>query len=173
MRTLSVFVIAALLTAGCTLEPKYDRPAAPVPQSFPEGEAYRAGAVAQTTGKAAADIGWREFFTDARLQQLIELALANNRDLRVAALNVEAQRAQYRIQRADLLPTISATANESVQSVPPYLNKPGLPIPSTIRQSTVGVGFTAYELDLFGRIRSLTHQQLELYFAYEETRRST
>jgi multidrug efflux system outer membrane protein len=172
MRKLTVSLIAALLVAGCTLEPKYDRPAAAVPQTFPSGEPYRAAAVAQTAAKAAADIGWREFFTDARLQQLIELALANNRDLRVAALNVEAQRAQYRIQRADLLPTISATANESVQSVPPYLNKPGLPIPSVIRQYTVGVGFTSYELDLFGRIRSLTHQQLEQYFGYEETRRS-
>src|SRR5258708_39903489 len=173
MRKLTVALIAALLAAGCTLEPKYERPAAPVPQRFPEGEAYRAGTVAPTTGKAAADIGWREFFTDPRLQQLIELALANNRDLRVAALNVEAQRAQYRIQRADLLPTISPTANESAQSVPPYLNKPGLPIPPTIRQYTVGVGFTSYELDLFGRIRSLTHQQLETYFGYQETRRST
>jgi multidrug efflux system outer membrane protein len=173
MRKLIVSVIAAVLAAGCTLEPKYDRPAAPVPQSFPEGEAHRAAAVAPTTGKAAADIGWREFFTDARVQQLIELALANNRDLRVAALNVEAARAQYRIQRADLLPTISATANESVQSVPPYLRNPGLPIPSVIRQYNVGVGFTAYELDLFGRIRSLNHQKLEQYFGYEETRRSS
>src|SRR4030081_1323104 len=129
MRKLAVSLVAALLAAGCTLEPKYDRPAAPVPQSFPEGEAYRAGAVAPTTGKAAADIGWREFFTDARLRQLIQLTLEDNRDLRVAALNVQAARAQYRIQRADLLPTISATASESVQSVPPYLNNPRLPIP--------------------------------------------
>src|SRR5260370_10555501 len=173
MRKLPVVWLPALLAAGCTLDPRYERPAAPVPQSFPEGKAYHEGDAAPTTGKAVADIGWREFFTDARLQQLIELTLANNRDLRVAALNVEAQRAQYRIQRADLLPTISATANESVQSVPPYLNKPGLPMPSTIRQYTVGVGFTSYELDVFGRIRSLTHQQLETYFGYQETRRST
>jgi outer membrane protein, multidrug efflux system len=173
MRRLTVSLVAALLAAGCTLEPKYDRPAAPVPQTFPSGEAYRAGAGAPTTGKAAADIGWREFFTDARLQQLIELTLANNRDLRVATLNVEAARAQYRIQRADLLPTISATASEMAQSVPPYLRNPGLPIPSVIRQSNVGVGFTAYELDLFGRIRSLNHEKLEQYFGYEETRRSS
>ncbi len=173
MRKLTVALFTALLAAGCTLEPKYDRPAAPVPQSFPDGEAYRAGAVAPTTGKAAADIGWRQFFIDARLRQLIELTLANNRDLRVAALNVEAQRAQYRIQRADLLPTISATANESAQSVAPYLKSASLPIPSVIRQYTVGVGFTSYELDVFGRIRSLTHRQLETYFGYEETRRST
>jgi multidrug efflux system outer membrane protein len=173
MRKLAVSLITALLAAGCTLEPKYARPAAPVPQSFPQGEAYRAGAAAPMAGKPAADIGWREFFTDARLQRLIELTLANNRDLRVAALNVEAQRAQYRIQRADLLPTISATASESAQSVPPYLNNASLPIPSVIRQYTVGVGFTSYELDVFGRIRSLTHQQLEQYFGYEEMRRST
>ena len=173
MRQLLVSLIPALLVAGCTLEPKYDPPAAPVPQSFPEGEAYRAGGAAPTTRKAAADIGWREFFTDARLQQLIRLTLANNRDLRVAALNVEAARAQYRIQRADLLPTISASASETAQSIPPYLNGPGLPIPSVIRQYNVGVGFTAYELDLFGRIRSLNHQKLEQYFGYEETRRSS
>jgi multidrug efflux system outer membrane protein len=173
MRTLTVSLIAALVAVGCTLEPKYDRPAAPVPQTFPSGEAYRAGAVAPTNAKAAADIGWREFFTDARLRQLIELTLANNRDLRVAALNVQAARAQYRIQRADLLPTISATASESVQSVPPYLNSPRLPIPSVIRQDNAGVGFTAYELDLFGRIRSLNHEKLEQYFGYEETRRSS
>jgi multidrug efflux system outer membrane protein len=173
MRQLTVSLVATLLTAACTVEPKYDRPAAPVPQTFPDGEAYRAGAVTPTTGKAAADIGWREFFTEARLQQLIELALANNRDLRIAALNVEAQRAQYRIQRADLLPTISATASESVQSVAPYLNSASLPIPSVIRQYTVGVGFTSYELDAFGRIRSLTRQQLERYFGYQEIRRST
>jgi len=173
MRKLTAALIAALLAAGCTLEPKYERPAAPVPQSFPDGAAYRAGAVAPTTGKATADIGWREFFTDARLRQLIQLTLANNRDLRVAALNVQAARAQYRIQRADLLPTISATASETAQSVPPYLHNPRLPIPSVIRQYTVGIGFTSYELDLFGRIRSLTHQQLEQYFGFEETRRSS
>jgi multidrug efflux system outer membrane protein len=173
MRNLTVALLAALLAAGCTLEPKYDRPAAPVPRRFPDGEAYRTGAVAPTTGKAVADIGWREFFTDAHLQQLIQLALANNRDLRVAALNVEAASAQYRIQRADLLPTISASANETVQSVPPYLNSPRLPIPSVIRQDNAGVGFTAYELDLFGRIRSLNHEKLQQYFGYEDTRRSS
>jgi multidrug efflux system outer membrane protein len=172
MRKLTVALIAALVAAGCTLEPKYERPAAPVPQSFPEDEANGAGAVAPMTGTTTADIGWREFFIDVRLQQLIELSLANNRDLRVAVLNVEAARAQYRIQRAEMLPTISATANETLQSVPPYLKNPKLPIPSVIRQYTVGVGFTSYELDLFGRIRSLTHQRLEQYFGYEETRRS-
>jgi len=110
MRRQTVFVTSVLLVAGCTLEPKYERPAAPVPQTFPNGEAHAAGNVAPTTAKAAADIGWREFFTQPRLQQLIQLALANNRDLRVAALNVEAARAQYRIQRADLFPSLSGTA---------------------------------------------------------------
>src|ERR1700722_12686859 len=145
MRRLTLSLISVLLAAGCTLEPKYERPAAPVPQTFPDGEAYRAAGVARADGvaptiaKAAADIGWREFFTEPRLQQLIELALANNRDLRVAALNVEAARAQYRIQRADLLPNLSATANGSAQSVPPYFKSSGLPIPSVIRQDNVGV----------------------------------
>jgi multidrug efflux system outer membrane protein len=179
MRRLTVSLISVLLAAGCTLEPKYERPAAPVPQTFPDGEAYRAAGVARADGvaptiaKAAADIGWREFFTEPRLQQLIELALANNRDLRVAALNVEAARAQYRIQRADLLPNLSATANGSAQSVPPYFKSSGLPIPSVIRQDNVGVSLTSYEIDFFGRLRSLNHQKLEQYFGYEETRRSS
>jgi multidrug efflux system outer membrane protein len=182
MRSLTVSLISVLLFAGCTMEPKYERPAAPVPQAFPHGEAYRANGAAPTanassvapaTAKAAGDIGWREFFTEPRLQQLIELALANNRDLRVAALNVEAARAQYRIQRADLLPTLSATANESAQSLPPYLQSSGFPIPSVIRQYNVGISITSYELDFFGRLRSLNHQKLEEYFGYEETRRSS
>jgi multidrug efflux system outer membrane protein len=173
MRRQTVFVTSVLLVAGCTLEPKYERPAAPVPQTFPNGEAHAAGNVAPTTAKAAADIGWREFFTQPRLQQLIQLALANNRDLRVAALNVEAARAQYRIQRADLFPSLSGTGSGSAQSVPPYLQGSGLPIPSVIRQYNVGVSLTSYELDFFGRLRSLTHQKLEQYFGYEETRRSS
>jgi multidrug efflux system outer membrane protein len=165
--------LQALFQRTAFIDDLYTALSLAAPQTFPDGDAYRADAVASTTGKAAADIGWREFFTDARLQQLIELALANNRDLRVAALNVEAQRARYRIQRADLLLAINATASESAATVAPYLKSPALPIPSVIRQYTVGVGFTSYGLDVFGRIRSLTHQQLEIYFGDEETRRTS
>jgi multidrug efflux system outer membrane protein len=167
--------LASLLCA-CTLEPQYHRPPAPVP-ALPSGIA---GA------PAAADIGWREFFPDPQLQQLIELALASNRDLRVAALNVQSAQAQYRIQRAQLFPTINASAVEQVQETPLGVlesefptaaaatagTKSSLPTSITTHTYDVGVGFTEYELDLFGRIRSLSHAALQQYFSSGETRRS-
>jgi outer membrane protein, multidrug efflux system len=162
------------LIGACTLEPHYDRPPAPVP-ALP----------ADTAGDGlAADIGWREFFPDAQLQELIALALTDNRDLRIAALNVQSAQAQYRIQRADLFPTIDASAVEQVQHVPLGVLTSGLP-PSVLAGAgplptggvtehtyNVGIGFTSYELDLFGRIRSLNHAALQQYFSSGETRRS-
>jgi multidrug efflux system outer membrane protein len=163
--------LAALLCA-CTLEPKYHRPSSPVP-------ALQGGTAAET---AAADIGWREFFPDPQLQQLIALALVNNRDLRVAALNVQSAQAQYRIQRAQLFPTINASAAEEVEKTPFTVLAAAAPnvaakqtVPSggfIVRTYSVGVGFTNYELDLFGRIRSLNHAALQQYFSSGETRRS-
>lgn len=167
--------VAAVLCA-CTLEPHYNRPASPVP-------ALQSGA---TDGTAATDIGWREFFPDAQLQQLIALALSQNRDLRVAALNVQSAQAQYRIQRAQLFPTVDASAVEQVQRIPIGVLEAEVPagaalgggaasaLPSGITLHTydVGVGFTNYELDLFGRIRSLSHAALQQYFSSDETRRS-
>ena len=167
----------ATLLAACTLEPHYHRPPAPVP-------ALQAGTAGDTD---AADIGWREFFPDPQLQQLIALALANNRDLRVAALNVQSAQAQYRIQRAQLFPTIDASADEQVNRIPIGVLEgqippgalggaggKGIALPSGITTHTydVGVGFTNYELDLFGRIRSLSHAALQQYFSSGETRRS-
>jgi multidrug efflux system outer membrane protein len=162
----------AALLGACTLEPHYHRPAAPVPavQSGAQGAA------------AAADIGWREFFPDPQLQQLIALALANNRDLRVAALNVQSAQARYHIQRAQLFPTIDATAVQEVERFPngvfgPSTGAGGSTTPvstggSVLRFYEVGVGFTNYELDLFGRLRSLNHAALQQYFSLGETRRS-
>jgi multidrug efflux system outer membrane protein len=164
----------ALVLGSCTLEPHYDRPPSPVPA--PRG--------ASSAGTAATDVSWHEFFPDAQLQQLIALALANNRDLRVAALNVESAQAQYRIQRASLFPTIDASANEQVEEFPPGVlgtstgargGSGGVPAGTggnTLRFYTVGVGFTSYELDFFGRIRSLNHAALQQYFGFAETRRS-
>jgi len=165
-------VVAALLGA-CTLEPHYHRPPAPVP-------ALPGGAAAETV---AADIGWREFFPDPQLQQLIALALTDNRDLRVAALNVQSAQAQYRIQRAELFPTVDASAVEQVQHIPIGVLTSGFPpsllggaaLPTngvTEHTYNVGVGFTSYELDLFGRIRSLNHAALQQYFSSGETKRS-
>ena len=118
--------------------------------------------------------GLARLLSDPLLQELISEALANNRDLRIAALNVEAAQAQYRIRRADLFPSIAATGQEQSQRYPAGLIAGGTPgTGEVVRFYEVGVGFTAYELDLFGRIRSLKHQAPEQYLSTEETRRST
>jgi multidrug efflux system outer membrane protein len=169
------FLAAAVATllGACTLEPHYHRPPPPVP-ALPGGTA---------AGTAAADIGWREFFPDPQLQQLIAVALTNNRDLRVAALNVQSAQAQYRIQHAELFPTVDASAVEQVERTPTSVLEAEFPtaasafsgqaLPSgiTVRTYDVGVGFTNYELDLFGRIRSLSHAALQQYLSSGETRR--
>jgi len=167
-RCMALAATLGALLGACTLEPHYHRPPPPVPQLVgPEG------------GTAATDIGWREFFPDPQLQQLIALALTNNRDLRVAALNVESAQARYRIQRAQLLPTIDASATEQVERLPPgVIGTPtggGAPTGTggtILRYWDVGVGFTSYELDVFGRLRSLNHSALQQYFSTDETRRS-
>ena len=171
---LGVAAVGTMLSPGCALEPEYWRPEAPVSAPSHAGPA----------AVSAPDTGWRVFFPDPQLQQLIALALGSNRDLRVAALNVEAAQAQYRIQRADLFPTIAASGVEQVERFPasvlaassPTGGATGgtAPIPggSIFRFYDVGIGFTSYELDFFGRIRSLNHAALQEYLSYEETRRS-
>ena len=183
MRRSAVVICAVTIAAlsACTMEPHYSRPAAPVASTW-NGTA--AGAADKTD---VADLGWRQFFPDPVLQRLISLALANNRDLRVAVLNVQAAQAQYRIQRADLFPTIAATGLEEVEKYPAGVlggttggastgsAGAGTPVPggTTFRFYEVGVGFTSYEIDLFGKIRSLNHAALEQYFENQETRRSS
>lgn len=162
LRTLSI-VLAASLASACSLIPDYQRPAAPVPASFPNA----APAAAATPADA---IAWRDYFADESLREVIALALANNRDLRIAALNVEQARAQYRIQRADLFPSIGAVGGETAQRLPGDLSGSGEA--DVFRQYSATVGFSAYELDFFGRIRSLNAQALELYLGTEEARRS-
>jgi len=161
--SLALGAAIALAIGGCTLAPRYERPASPVEAKFNGQEG--ASAV------PAAEIGWRDFFPDSRLQDLIGRALTNNRDLRVAALNVEAARAQYRIQRSDLVPKIDAVGDGSSQRVPASLSLTG--DGTVLRQYTVGAGVTAFELDLFGRVRSLRQSALEQYLSLEETRVST
>lgn len=148
----------ALALSGCiSLAPKYERPAAPVAASFPDVPASPA------TSEAAARIEWQRFFADARLKQLIDLALANNRDLRVAILNIEQARAQYQIRRADTLPSVSAAVagnrmpggNDSIAST-----------------YTAGLAVSAFELDLFGRVRNLSEVALAQFLATEEARKS-
>jgi multidrug efflux system outer membrane protein len=157
-------VACALALASCSLVPRYERPPAPV---SPAWEAPAGAAPGLTT---AADLGWRDVLGDERLQALVALALENNRDLRVAALNVELTRAQYRIQRAEQLPSLAATAGSTTQRVPADLNLNGAATTSTTY--SVGLGVSAFELDLFGRVRSLSAAALEQYLSTEEARRS-
>jgi multidrug efflux system outer membrane protein len=155
------------MACACTLEPRYRAPALPVPDQWP---------MPPTTleqpdvNVAARDIGWRDFFLDTRLGQLIGLALANNRDLRVAVLNVERARAQYRIQRAALLPSIDATGSFTRDKLPASSTY-GAPTPIN-GYFDAGLSITSYEVDLFGRVRSVTHAALEKYLAQEQVRRS-
>jgi multidrug efflux system outer membrane protein len=152
---------------SCTLAPKYTKPASPVPAQWPTGAAY---SETKTTTSAPSDIPWRKFFTDERLQKIIETALNNNRDLRVTALNVERARALYGIQRAALLPTVSAVGSVSKTLVPADLSTTGYTMVS--QQYSVNLGISSWEIDFFGRIRSLKDQALEQYFATEDARRS-
>jgi multidrug efflux system outer membrane protein len=167
--TFLLLVGIALIPAGCTMAPKYTRPQAPVPAGWPTGTAYQAIQPA-TNAPDARQLRWREFFTDEKLQQVIATALTNNRDLRVAALNVQMARAQYGIQRAELLPTVNVTGTMSKQRIP--ANVEGFPEPLTIKSDSVNLGVASWEIDFFGRIRSLKDQALAEYLATEQGRRS-
>ncbi len=167
-KSLISLAVTAFILGGCSLIPEYKQPAAPVAAQYPQGPAY---SPAEAANVAAAEQGWRQFFHDPALQQLIQTALVNNRDLRVAALNIDAYRAQYRIQRADLFPAVSADGSGRRQRVPANLSTSGQSGITSQYSATLGV--SAYELDLFGRIRSLSEQALETYFSSEEARRST
>ncbi len=164
-----VMVGIALAPVGCTMAPKYARPAAPVPAEWPTGAAY-AGAQVVTNAPEAPNLRWREFFTDQKLLQIIGTALTNNRDLRIAALNVERARAMYGIARAELLPTVNATGSGSKQRVPADLSSTGSR--QTVEQYGVNLGIASWEIDFFGRIRSLKDRALEEYLATEQARRS-
>lgn len=170
---------ASTCLAACTLAPHYQRPDLQIAGGWPDGDSAPA---------TASDIGWRDFFADERLKRFIEIALVHNPDARVAELNIAAARAQYQIQRASLFPAISASAVEQVQKYPSSVaaiagasggaggtgSAAAISTGSGVtRYFDVGVGFTSYELDVFGRIRSLNRAKLEQYLGYIETRRST
>ncbi len=154
----------ALVLAGCVnLAPKYERPQAPVAGAFPtvEGTVNSGNAVAN---EAPAAIAWQRFFTDPRLQQLITLALENNRDLRVAILNIEAARAQYQIQRSNQFPAINAGITGQRQTT-------GKDEPiSSVYQA--GLSVSAFELDFFSRVRNLSDAALAQFLATEEARKT-
>ena len=161
-----VVALAATLLGACSMIPVFERPAAPVPASFPQAQPSAAPAVAPP----ADTIAWRDYFADERLRNVIALALDNNRDLRVAALNIERARAQYGIQRADLFPSIAVSGGQSAQRVPGDLSASQQADIS--RQYSANLGFASYELDFFGRVRSLEEQALQTYLGTEDARRS-
>src|SRR4029077_8246082 len=202
-RTILTLLTAAAVSA-CTLMPHYQRPQSPAPEHWPADAAgptapgppapsARAPAPhalqpAAGSARVSADqIGWHDFFTDPRLERLIDIALANNRNLRIAGRNGAAAEGQFRIQRGNLFPAISATGSGLAERLPANGTLPlggvggsgsGVQVPSgptatTFHFYSAGIGFTNYELDLFGRQRSLTTDAFEQYLAQSESRRST
>jgi multidrug efflux system outer membrane protein len=158
-------IAAALLLAACSLQPVYERPAAPVAGTYPKGPAYQPAAATSTL--PADEIGWRDFLTDPRLQRLVEIALANNRDVRVAALNIAQFQAQYRIQHSNLFPQVAAGASATAQRAPSSNAGRNL----TIHDYSVGAS-ASWEIDFFGRLQSLDDQALQQYFATAQARKA-
>jgi outer membrane protein, multidrug efflux system len=155
-------LLSTAILAACTLEPDYHRPNLPVPDAWP--------ATQQPVAEASIDaIGWKEFFRSSDLQAVIATALENNRDLRIAMLNVEAARAQYRIQRSFIFPDVTAEGRATRQGVPEALSATGKDEIANQVQANLA---TAFELDLFGRLRSLSNAELETYFATEAAQRA-
>jgi len=161
-------VVIVFFLGGCTLAPKYSRPDAPVPSAWPTGPAYRETKTA-ASAPASSELPWRKFFTDENLQKIIESALNQNRDLRITVLNVEKARAYYGIQRAELLPTVNAVGSGSKGRVPADLSTTGSAY--TAEQYSVNLGISSWEIDFFGRIRSLKDKALEEYLATDQARR--
>ena len=158
--------LAATTLTACSLAPAYVRPTAPVATQ------WQMASTAQESGEQprTTDIGWRSMFRSPKLQRLIEESLANNRDLRIATLNIEAARNTWRIQRSDLLPSINASGSFTRQELSKSMSGNGkTEITSTY---TSGIGTTAYELDLFGRVRSLSNRAINQYLATEEGRKA-
>lgn len=167
-----LFALAALplaLLSGCmNLSPAYRQPEAPVPAAWPAPEASPLGG---SDARAPLNTGWREFFVDERLREVVALALTNNRDLRVAALNIARAEAQYGVTQAALLPGINAGAGGSRARTSGSTATNGQSRIAT--QFNANLAMTSYELDLFGRVRNLSDSALETYFATAETQRST
>ncbi len=162
-----------VVLAGCSLAPEYERPVAPVPGTFPYADAMHSGASAGgTTSAYAADLGWREFFTDPRLRDLIALALDNNRDMRIALARVEEARAQYGIADSDRLPTFGVGGTATHTRNPESLRMGGPDSPSVSRTYMAGAAMTTFELDFFGRIRNLSEAARRQYLATAQAQRT-
>ncbi|MBY4641661.1 efflux transporter outer membrane subunit [Gluconacetobacter entanii] len=166
---------AAALLAGCTMIPHYKRPAAPVSQNWPT---YGGDSQAVGENTLAANLGWSEFFTDARLKALIAIAIRDNRDLREAAANIRRAQGQFDIQHAGLFPQIGGNGGAMFQgpsSAAGLSFAPGLDAqanPPLFKYFNMGIGFSSYEIDLFGRIRSLSREAAEHALMQRENARA-
>lgn len=156
--------LAIAFVSGCSLTPELVRPVAPVGAAFPD-----ASTNVDTSARLAVDTGWRDFFPDPRLQALIEAALTSNRDLRTAALQIEESRALFNIQRADLLPTVNAVVSGTRASALSPLSGGQTVVGSNYQ---VGASLSSFELDFFGRVRSLNEVALTQFLATAEARQS-
>ena len=176
IRLLAIILAAAMIT-GCTMAPKYERPSPTVPEEWPSGEVYDPVKGVPEQANLETDVGvnvqnlrWQDFFVDPNLQQVIGLALTNNLDLKAAVLNVDYYRQLYNLQRNELLPAINGTASATGQRIPADLSSTGTR--TTTETYTVGMGVASWEIDFFGRIRSLKDQAMEQYLATEQAQRS-
>lgn len=170
MRNILIALATTTMLSACTLAPDYERPASPVAEAWPAESG--ADDTAKDT-RAATDIAWQEFFPSPVLQGFIRQALSHNRDLRVATLNVEQARAAYRIERAGLFPAINAQFNWTRTGTPENANQLGGSLTGgrfTQSSYQANLAATAWEIDLFGRVRSLNDAALERYFATQEAR---
>lgn len=160
LKPLTLGLLAAAVLTACSLAPDFVRPDSPAATQYP---------VPAEEGDASV-IGWKEFFKEPRLQALIAAALQNNRDLRIAALRIEEARGLYNVQRADLLPSLSAVGTDTQSTTPASVNPSG----QVLRTSSymVGLSIPSFELDFFGRVRSLSNAALAQYLATEEATRA-
>jgi len=165
MKKLTPLVLAMSLAGCMSLAPKFERPAAPVAAAFPELPKSANAPAALVAAEAPVDLAWQRFFADARLRGLIEQSLVNNRDLRIAIANIEQARAQFRITRADRLPTVGLAVTGQRQTT-----GEDQPIDSIYQ---AGLSVSAFELDLFGRVKNLSDAALAQYLSTEEARKST
>ncbi|MFC0166569.1 efflux transporter outer membrane subunit [Pseudoduganella danionis] len=166
-------LLAAALLSACSLAPTYQRPAAPVAAAYPQdtaGAAARTSVALPASAASTVDTGWRSFFADAQLQQLIAAALEHNRDLRTAVLRMDEARALYDVQSADRLPNLNANASVARAKTPAFLSSSGH---STVgKRYDAGLAISAFELDFFGRVKSLSDAALASYLATDEARQA-
>lgn len=167
-RALALALSVSVVLAGCSLAPKYERPEQPVPGQYPDMTLATDG----LSAPSAADLGWSELFQDPQLRALVDIALENNRDLRIAVDRVEEARALYGIARSDRFPSVGIGANAQATRSPEDMRMGGPDSPSVSRVYMAGVGMTAFELDFFGRIKNLSEAAYQRFLATEQARRT-